>query len=285
MAVTFDFAGKAVFVVGGTSGINLGIAKAFARWGSRVAVASRNQEKVDAAVAELKKLGPDAFGVSFDVREYDRVKAGFTAVFDFFGAPIDILVSGAAGNIPARVLALSPNALKSMVSIDLIGTYNVMHACHEFLKKPGASVINISAPQAFSPMTHQSAVCAAKAGVDMVTKTLAIEWGRDGIRVNSISPGPIQGTEGFDRLAPTPELKDMAAKSVPLGRVGNPDDIAMAAAYLSSEMGSYVTGAVLPVDGGWGVSGHAASDMNRMGKVIDQLQRDAKSPEPPGHSS
>ncbi|MFD2178329.1 SDR family oxidoreductase [Veronia pacifica] len=255
MNTDFDFKGKNVFVVGGTSGINFGIACGFARWGARVAVASRKQDKVDAAVKELKRLGPDAFGVAFDVRKPDDVNAGFKAVHEFFDADIDILVSGAAGNFPALVNNMSANAIRSVVDIDLLGTYHVMKAGYEYLAKPGASVINISAPQAFLPMSHQSHVCSAKAGVDMATRTLAMEWGPDGIRVNSIVPGPIAGTEGMDRLAPLGFMKKWVAKSVPLGRQGSVDDIAQAAALLSAEQSSYISGAILPVDGGWSQAG------------------------------
>ena len=232
MSMTFDFSGQNVFVVGGTSGINSGISQGFARWGSKIMVASRSQDKVDAAVAGLKELGADAAGISFDVRDYAAVEAGFEATRDFFGGDIDNLISGAAGNIPARLMDLSPNAVKSMVDIDLMGTFHVMRAAYPHLKKPGASVVNISAPQAFAAMSHQSPVCAAKAGVDMVTKSLALEWGGEGIRINSISPGPIDGTEGMARLAPTEQIRDAVTKSVPLQRFGNTNDIANAAGFL-----------------------------------------------------
>lgn len=270
MTMTFDFSGQNVFVVGGTSGINYGIAQGFARWGAKVVVASRSQDKVDKAVAGLKDLGAEAYGVSFDVRDYEAVEAGFAAVADYLGGPIDNLVSGAAGNIPARLMDLSPNAVKSMVDIDLMGTFHVMRASFPFLKKPGASVINISAPQAFAAMSHQSPVCAAKAGVDMVTKSLALEWGAEGVRINSISPGPIDGTEGMARLAPTEQIRDAVTKSVPLQRMGNTDDIAKAAGFLCSDAGAYVSGVVLPVDGGWGVSG-ASVVMTAAAGFMDKL--------------
>ena len=270
MTMTFDFSGHNVFVAGGTSGINLGIAQGFARWGAKVMVASRKQEKVDAAVAGLKELGADAAGVTFDVRDLDAVTAGFTAAEAFFGGPIDALISGAAGNIPGRFLDLSQNAINAMVQIDLIGTYNVMRACHPHLRKPGASVVNISAPQAFAPMPHQSAVCSAKAGVDMVTKTLAMEWGAQGIRVNSISPGPIQGTEGMDRLVPDPKMLEAVRVSVPTRRLGDTDDIAKAAGFLCSDAGDYVSGVVLPVDGGWSLSG-ASVMMAQMAGMADKM--------------
>ncbi len=271
MTMTFDFSGQNVFVVGGTSGINLGIAKGFAQWGARVVVASRSQKKVDAAVAELQGLGSDAFGVSFDVRDFASVEAGFAEVSEKLGGPIDNLISGAAGNVPGRLMDLSPNAIKAMVDIDLMGTFHVMRASFPYLKKPGASVVNISAPQAFVAMSHQSAVCAAKAGVDMVTKSLALEWGAEGVRINSISPGPIDGTEGMARLAPTEQIRDAVTKSVPLKRMGTPDDIAKAAGFLCSDAGEYVSGVVLPVDGGWGVSG-AAVVMTAAAGFMDKLK-------------
>jgi NAD(P)-dependent dehydrogenase (short-subunit alcohol dehydrogenase family) len=125
----------------------------------------------------------------------------------------------------------------------------------EHLRRPGASIINISAPQAFVAMPLQVHVCAAKAGVDMITRVLAMEWGRDGVRVNSIVPGPIEGTEGMSRLAPTPELQAAAAASVPLARMGTPGDIANCALFLASAHASYINGAVIPVDGGWSLGG------------------------------
>ena len=270
MSMTFDFSGQNVFVVGGTSGINFGIAQGFARWGAKVMVASRSQKKVDAAVETLKELGANASGVAFDVRDYAAVEAGFETVRDFFGGEIDNLVSGAAGNVPGRLVDLSPNAVKAMVEIDLMGTFHVMRAAYPHLKKPGASVVNISAPQAFAAMSHQSPVCAAKAGVDMVTKSLALEWGAEGVRINSISPGPIDGTEGMVRLAPTDQVREAIVKSVPIKRFGTPDDIAKAAGFLCSDAGSYVSGVVLPVDGGWGVSG-ASVVMTAAAGFMDKL--------------
>ncbi|MCV6597987.1 MAG: SDR family oxidoreductase [Mangrovicoccus sp.] len=269
--VSFDFSGKTVYVVGGTSGINYGIAQGFARAGARVAVASRSQDKVDAAVAGLKELGSDAFGVSLDVRDYEAVEKGFADVAGFFGSSIDVLISGAAGNFPARLLDMSPNAIRSVVEIDLLGTFHVMRAGHAHLTKPGASVINISAPQAFLPMSYQSHVCAAKAGVDMVTRTLSMEWGSDGIRVNSLVPGPIENTEGMDRLAPTPEIRAAVTKSVPLGRDGTVVDMANAAMMVSSEAGSYISGAILPVDGGW-AQGGVGQMMGKMSRMLDKMR-------------
>lgn len=250
---SFDFSGSNVFVFGGTSGINLGIARRFAEHGARLAVASRNQDKVDAAVAELG--GEErALGYALDVRNYDAVESAIADFRERRGT-IDVLVSGAAGNFPAAAAALTPNGFKAVVDIDLMGTFHVMRAAHAHLTKPGASIINISAPQAWIAMRFQSHVCAAKAGVDMVTRTLALEWGPEGVRVNSVSPGPIEGTEGMERLAPTPEAKARAAAAVPLGRMGTPDDVADVCLFLASDAARYVSGAVIPADGGWSAAG------------------------------
>jgi len=265
MDSAFDFTGKTVFVAGGTSGINLGVARAFARHGARVAVLSRSQDKVDAAVAELNSMGPEALGFAADVRDPEAVAAAFSAVHAQWGE-LDVLVSGAAGNFPAKAVGMSTNAFKSVVDIDLLGTYHVLRAGYGVLKKPGASVINISAPQAFLPMSYQMHVCAAKAGVDMITRVGALEWGPEGVRVNSVVPGPIEGTEGMARLAPTEAARERVTETVPLGRYGTLDDIANCCLWLASPMASYVSGTVIPVDGGWALGG-----ASELGKTFDAL--------------
>jgi NAD(P)-dependent dehydrogenase (short-subunit alcohol dehydrogenase family) len=258
MSATFKFANKRVFVFGGTSGINLGIARGFASAGAEVAVASRSQEKVDAAVTELRDLGSDARGYALDVRDVEAVSDAL-ALHATDSGDLDILVSGAAGNFPALANAMSANAFKSVVDIDLLGSFHVLRSAFQYLTKPGASVINISAPQAFVPMPMQSHVCAAKAGVDMLTRTLALEWGPYGIRINSISPGPIADTEGMRRLAPNEAIAAQYKKSVPLQRFGTVDEIGKAAMFLSSDAAQYISGVVLPVDGGWSVAGASAA--------------------------
>ena len=258
----FDYSGKTVFVAGGTSGINLGVALAFARAGANVFTISRNPDKVSAAVEQLRDAGSgDADGASADVRELDAVKATFESCRERFG-PIDVLISGAAGNFPALASDISSNGFRSVLEIDVLGTHHVMIAGRPHLKSGGASVINISAPQAFIAMAMQAHVCAAKAGVDMITRTLALEWGADGHRVNSVVPGPIEGTEGMKRLAPGDAIHAVA-RSVPLRRNGTPDDIANMCLFLGSDMASYVSGTVIPVDGGW--------QLNMSGQLIVDL--------------
>ena len=259
MSTPFDFSGKTVFIAGGTSGINLGVAHAFAKAGAKLAVISRKQDKVDAAVAALKTHGGEATGFAVDVRDYAAVEAAFKETRSRLG-DIDVLISGAAGNFPAPALGISPNGFKSVVDIDLLGTFHVLRSAYPYLSKPGASIVNISAPQAYIPMEFQMHVCAAKAGVDMVTRVAAMEWAAAGVRINSVTPGPIDGTEGMNRLAPNEATRKLVAESVPLGHFGNTDDIANACLWLSSPYARYVTGVVLPVDGGWSLGGLSVSN-------------------------
>jgi NAD(P)-dependent dehydrogenase (short-subunit alcohol dehydrogenase family) len=243
------FAGKVAYVAGGTSGINLGIALRFANMGARVVVVGRDFAKAERAAGEIRALGVDALGLSADVREYEAVEQSLRTTEEKFGG-VDIVVSGAAGNFPAPAVSISAKGFKTVVDIDLIGTYNVFRAAFDVVRKPGASFIAISAPQALHPMTFQAHVCAAKAGINMLIQCLAMEWGPAGIRVNGISPGPIEGTEGMARLAPTPAAENAIKSRIASRRFGRRDEIGDAAIYLSSDAASYVTGTILDCDGG-----------------------------------
>lgn len=250
----FDFTGRHVFVAGGSSGINFGIAQAFARAGARLSLISRSAPRVESAASRLQELGNDAVGIAADVRQPEAVERAFAQAATKFG-PIDVLVSGAAGNFLAKALDMSPNAFKTVVDIDLLGSFNVLRLSHAHLRKPGACIIQISASQAFVATPYQVHVSAAKAGIDMLTRGLALEWGTDGIRINSIIPGPIQDTEGLKRLAPTAETLQAMAARVPLRRLGRLEDVARVALMLASDWGSYITGTVIAVDGGLALTG------------------------------
>jgi len=247
MNVQFDFSSRHAMVFGGTTGINLGIAQAYARAGARVTVVSRKQANVDAAAATL---GVRGLGLVADVRDEQAVAAALAQAVAAHG-PIDVLVSGAAGNFLAPAAQMSANAFKVVVDIDLLGSFHVARQALQHLRQGAASLIFISAPQSTVPMAYQAHVCAAKAGVDQLARVLALEWGALGVRVNAISPGPIEGTEGMRRLAPQGEEgAALVRQMVPLGRMGTTDDIAQLAMFLGSDAAGYISGAVIACDGG-----------------------------------
>lgn len=258
MSRWLNFEQHSVLVVGGTSGINLGIAEAFAEHGATVAVASRSQDKVDAAVSRLSTSEKTAHGFAADVRDPDQLEAGLASIADKTG-PIDTLIVGQAGNFPAAAMEMSPRAFKSVVDIDLLGSFNVVRLAGDYMNSDASNIITISAPQATVPMAMQSHVCAAKAGVEMLTRCLCIELGAHQVRVNGIIPGPIEGTEGMDRLAPNDQMQQMVRDTVPMKRFGTPREVANCALFLASPLAEYISGAIIPVDGGWSVSGAGAS--------------------------
>ncbi|UJW83060.1 SDR family oxidoreductase [Hydrogenophaga sp. SL48] len=249
MRINLDFKDRHAVIFGGTTGINFGIADAFASRGATVTVVSRKPENVSAAVEQLGKHGGQVNGHVADVRDFDAVGRVFASAVEQYG-PVDVLVSGAAGNFLCEVNEMSSNGFKVVVDIDLVGTFHVLRQASAYLRKPGASVINISAPQSVLPMRWQAHVCAAKAGVDQLTRVLALEWGAAGVRVNGISPGPIAGTEGVRKMMGTgEEIERGIIATVPLQRLGEPDDIANLALFLASPYAGYISGATIACDG------------------------------------
>ena len=236
--------GHVALVTGGGTGICRGIAAAYARLGAKVCIVSR---KLDVLEQTAKEIG--AVAVAADVRKPDELAAAVKSVLDRFGK-LTTLVNGAAGNFLAPAAALSPNAFKTVIDIDLLGTFNATKACSEALMASrDGLVLNISATLHYHGTPLQIHASAAKAGIDAVTRNLAVEWGRFGVRACGIAPGPIGDTEGMKRLAPG-DAADKAKQFIPAGRFGTIDEIAAAAVYLRSPAAAYITGHVLVVDGG-----------------------------------
>ena len=248
------FADHVVFVTGGGSGINLGVARAYARLGAAVGICGRNADRLAAAKAALESAGARAVAtVVADVRDPEAVDAAMEQARSALG-PMNTLVCGAAGNFPAPAEGISPNGWRAVVDIDLNGSFHASRAAFEQLRETQGDIIMISAVQSSQPFAGQAHVCAAKAGVDQLMRTLALEWGRHGIRANSVVPGPVEDTEGARRLLPEGAAEG-AKRIVPLGRLGRTEDIGHAAVFLSSPLAGYVSGAVLTVDGGGSLAG------------------------------
>jgi len=243
-------AGHVALVTGGGTGICRGIAAAYARLGADVCIVSRKQETLDAAAAELRTTTKrKVIGVAADVRKPDEIGRAIATTIDQLGK-LDTVVNGAAGNFLAPAAGLSPNGFRTVIDIDLNGTFNTSRAAFEALQKSGDGLIlNISATLHYHGTPLQIHASAAKAGVDAVTRNLAVEWGGFGIRVCGIAPGPIADTEGMKRLAPG-DIANKAMAAIPARRFGTIDEIAAAAVYLRSPAAAYVTGHVLVVDGG-----------------------------------
>ena len=184
-----------------------------------------------------------------DVREPEAVEASLDAAVEALG-PIDIVVNGAAGNFLAPAAQLSYNGFRTVIAIDTLGTFNVSRAAFERgLRDRGGAILNISATLHYGATPLQVHASSAKAAVDAMTRSLALEWGSLGIRVNGIAPGPIADTEGMARLAPK-DLSENMKKQIPLGRFGRIEEVADAALFLCSAGASLITGATLVVDGG-----------------------------------
>ncbi len=244
-------AGKVAFVTGGGSGIGAGIAMRLAAQGARVGLLGRKRDKLDRTAAAI---GDAASVHAADVRDYEAVSAAIEACAAAHGR-LDIVVNSAAGNFLAPAAALSANGFRSVIDIDLCGTFNVSRAAFAHLSKQGGSIVSITATQAHVATPLQCHAGAAKAGIEKLTRDLALEWSRFGIRVNAVAPGPIEGTEGMARLAPPGASEEALRRRVPLGRWGTIDEICDAVVFLVSPSGAFITGSTLLIDGGTSLLG------------------------------
>lgn len=238
--------GRVALVTGGGSGIGREIARQLGLHGARIAIASRRAEVLEEAASAFQEEGIECLWVPCDIREPDQVERVISETVERFGG-LDVVVNNAAGNFPAPITGLSPNGFKSVVDIDLRGTFHVTKIAFEkALGKTGGQIINITAPFEGAGVALQAHAAAAKAGVDSLTRTCAVEFGPSGVRVNAIGPGAVGGTVGMERLG----SGDENDARCPLGYVGTPADIANAVLFLCSEAARYITGQIIYVDGG-----------------------------------
>lgn len=246
--------GKVAFITGGGTGIGFRITELLMRHGANCAIASRNIDKLRTSSRKLEKATQKrCLPIQMDVRKYDQVTQAVDRIVNEFGN-IDILVNNAAGNFISPVSSLSSNAFKTVIEIDLLGTFNVSRAVYtKCFTQAGSKgvILNISAVLYHTGTPLQSHAGAAKAGVDALTNHLAVEWGPDGVRVNSLAPGPINETVGFTKLlGGGSKVMEFINDSLPLGRMGTKKEVAEAALFLVSSLSSFTTGTLMFVDGG-----------------------------------
>ncbi|KAJ5247676.1 Peroxisomal 2-4-dienoyl-CoA reductase [Penicillium chermesinum] len=262
------FANKVVFCTGGAGTICSGQVRALVHLGANACIIGRNVEKTERAAKDIAtvRAGAKVIGIgAVDVRKYDSLKDAADRCVKELGA-IDFVIAGAAGNFLASIEQLSVNAFKSVMDIDVLGSYNTLKATLPHLVASGTKhridsdslepspigtggrIIFVSATLHYRGTPFQAHVGVAKAGIDALSNSIAIEYGPRGVTSNIIAPGPIAQTEGLERLLPSDTKADYI-NSQPLGRIGHVRDIADATVYLFSDSGSYVTGQTLVVDG------------------------------------
>lgn len=243
-----------VFITGAGSGINQGIAQMLAGHGAKIVMVGRRQEKLDETCKLIQDAGGEALGISADVRSLEAMTEAAEKGKAAFGE-YTIIVAGAAGNFMAPVANISSNGFSSVVDIDLKGTFHTFKACSGFMAKSNVRGLAITAPQSQMAMPMQAHVCAAKAGVDMLVKTLSLEWSSLGFRVNALSPGFVEGTVGGDVVSAG--QGEHIKKLLPLKRFATVQEMAQMALLMVSPLTAYLTGQIIGLDGGISLLGPA----------------------------
>jgi NAD(P)-dependent dehydrogenase (short-subunit alcohol dehydrogenase family) len=264
---------KVIVVTGGGSGLGKAMTKYFLELGAKVAITSRDLEKLKTTAAELEQqTGGTCLPLACDVRHYDQVEQMHSEVIKTFGK-VDVLLNNAAGNFIAPTERLSANAFDTIIDIVLKGTKNCTLAFGKHWikeKQTNTSILNIVTTYAWTGSGYVVPSATAKAGVLAMTRSLAVEWAKYGIRSNAIAPGPFPTKGAWDRLLPgdLAEKFDMA-KKVPLGRVGDHQELANLAAYLVSDFSAYINGDVITIDGGEWLKG--AGQFNLLEQIPEEM--------------
>ncbi len=264
--------GKTILVTGGGTGLGKSMSMYFSQLGANVAITSRRLEVLEATAKEMSDAtGNPVLALACDVREYDQVEKTLVAVEKEFGR-IDVLLNNAAGNFISPTERLSNRAFDTVVDIVLRGTYNFTLALGKKWiqqKQPGV-VMNIVTTYAWTGSGYVVPSACAKAGVLAMTRSLAVEWAKYGIRLNAIAPGPFPTEGAWSRLLPGDLKKKYdPAKKVPVGRVGEHQELANLAAYLVSDFSAYVNGEVITIDGGEWLKG--AGEFNQLDAIPEEL--------------
>jgi len=258
---------KRVLITGGGTGLGKGMAQRFLELGATVYVCGRREEVLKNTAAELAPKGP-IHALACDVRNLEAVENMVESIWT--AGPLDILVNNAAGNFIARTEELSLRAFESVINIVLLGTLHCTMACgRRWLKSshPG-TVLSISATYAPVGSAYVVPSAVSKAGIEALTRSLAIEWGNRGIRMNAIAPGPIPTQGAFSRVLPRPELETLALDRNPLHRFGTVEELANLAAFLASDGSGYINGEVIRMDGGEFLQG--AGEFSNLGRVLKE---------------
>lgn len=268
--------GQVAFITGGASGIGLGISRRLAQAGADVVVASRRQEKCEEVAETLQsEFGVRALGLAVDVRDPDRVNEAMAAAVDSMGR-LDILVNNAAGNFYYPAEKLSDNQWKAVLEIDLYGTFYCCRAALPHLKEHGGTIVSTTMTLHHTGWVGMLPACSAKAGVDALTRTLALEWARFGIRVNAIAPGPII-TEGVKKAFALGGDFDEHLDTIPLRRAGEPEEIGNMAVFMASAAGAWMTGAIVTLDGGESLSPRRAGiDPDALSQMAEYMDAQRK---------
>jgi NAD(P)-dependent dehydrogenase (short-subunit alcohol dehydrogenase family) len=258
---------KRILITGGGTGLGKAMAQRFLELGATVYICGRRHEVLAQTVAELGPIAPGRIHSAVcDVRDLARVDEMVSTIWK--DGPLNIVVNNAAGNFMARTEELTPGAFEAVLGIVLMGTINVTMTCGRnwlAAKHPGV-ILNIAATYADTGCAYVVPSAMAKAGVVSLTRSLAVEWGNRGIRMNAIAPGPIPTQGAFSRLLPRPELEKLALDRNPLGRFGTPEELANLAAFLVSDGSSYINGEVVVMDGGEWLQG--AGEFSSLGRQL-----------------